>query len=120
MQVNFESRDPDGAKLRELAVKRLRFVMKRFSTVVPRATVQFIDINGPRGGIDKRCQVDLTTRAGTHVVVVSQAASWRGALDDALARANRALARAWRRGHSTEHALEHRLKRAMQTAAPLG
>ena len=113
MQVSFESRDPEGAKLRTVALRRLLFVTKRFSAVVPRATVQLSDINGLRGGVDKRCQVELTTQSGACVVVVALATSWRGALDNALGRAHRALARAWRRGHSTEHAAEHRLKRQL-------
>ena len=42
MQVNFESRDPEGAKLRNIVLSRLRAVTKRFSAVVPRATVQLL------------------------------------------------------------------------------
>jgi hypothetical protein len=120
MQVNFESRDPDGARLRNIALARLRAVTKRFSAVVPRATVQLSDINGPRGGVDKRCQVALTTQAGANLIVVSQATSWRGALDNALARASRVLARTWRRSRNTEHALEHRLKREFGKTAHSG
>ena len=120
MQVNFESRDPEGAKLRDVALARLRAVTKRFSTVVPRATVQLSDINGPRGGVDKRCQVALTTQTGANLIVVSKATSWRGALDNALARASRVLARTWRRSRNTEHALEHRLKREFDKTAQLG
>lgn len=40
MQVVFESRDPEGARLRELAVQRARFVMRRLAWLVPRAKVQ--------------------------------------------------------------------------------
>jgi hypothetical protein len=36
MQVVFESRDPEGARLRDLAVQRVRFVMRRLSWLVPR------------------------------------------------------------------------------------
>jgi regulation of enolase protein 1 (concanavalin A-like superfamily) len=54
------------------------------------------DINGPRGGIDKRCQVALKTNGAGTVVVASVASDWRTAL--ALARAARFLMRLWRRG----------------------
>jgi len=96
MQVNFESRARDGAPLRELAERRVRFVLRRLTWLVPRVRVQLSDINGPRGGIDKRCQVDLKTYAGRQLVVTSIDRDWRSALDRALARAARALLRAWR------------------------
>ena len=56
------------------------------------------DVNGPRGGIDKRCQVELRTDGAGSVVVASVASHWRTALDNALARAARFLMRLWRRG----------------------
>ena len=98
MQVLFESRDPEGAQYREVAVRRLRFVMRRMAWLVPRARVQLSDVNGPRGGIDKRCQVELRTDGAGSVVVASVASDWRTALDNALARAARFLMRLWRRG----------------------
>jgi hypothetical protein len=97
MQIFFESRDPEGALMRDVAVSRLRFVMRRISWLVPRATVHLSDVNGPRGGVDKRCQLELKTDAGGVVVVTSMARDWRGALDGALARASRVLMNSFRR-----------------------
>jgi ribosome-associated translation inhibitor RaiA len=68
---------------------------------VPRAQVQMSDVNGPRGGIDKRCQVELRTDGAGSVVVASVARDWRTALDNALARAARFLVRLWRRGSAS-------------------
>jgi hypothetical protein len=108
MQIVFESRDPEGAQLRELAVRRVRFVMRRLSWLVPRATVHLSDVNGPRGGIDKRCQLELKTDHSGTVVVTSMAHDWRTALEGALGRAARALVRSWQRqskhGHSRDRA----------------
>ncbi len=59
------------------------------------------DVNGPRGGIDKRCQVELRTDGAGSVVVASVASDWRTALDNALARAARFAMRLWRRGHDS-------------------
>jgi ribosome-associated translation inhibitor RaiA len=98
MQVLFESRDPQGAQLREVAVRRLRFVMRRLTWLVPRARVQLSDVNGPRGGVDKRCQVELKTATAGTVVITAMASDWNAALETALARAARALVRVWRRG----------------------
>jgi hypothetical protein len=99
MQVLFESRDPEGVRLRTLAVLRLRFVMRRLNWMVPRARVLLSDVNGPRGGVDKRCQVELKTDGGGTVVVTSLARDWRAALNAALARAARTLLRTLRRQH---------------------
>ena len=98
MQVLFESRDPQGAQFRELAERRLRFVMRRLTWLVPRARVQLSDVNGPRGGIDKRCRVELKAGAAGTVVIIAMARDWHGAIETALARAARALVRTWRRG----------------------
>ena len=97
MQIIVESRDADGAQMRELAAQRVRFALRRLSSFVPRAKVLFTDVNGPRGGIDKRCQVELSTdKAGT-VVIASLACNWRTALDRSVRRATRVLTRSLQR-----------------------
>ena len=97
MQVTFESRDDNGARLRDLAVQRVRFALRRLTAFVPHAKVRFSDVNGPKGGVDKRCLVELTTdKAGT-VVIASLASDWRTALDRSLSRATRLLARSLQR-----------------------
>ena len=102
MEVVFESRHHDGAKIREFAVSRVQFVMRRLSWLVPRAKVRLSDVNGPRGGVDKRCQVELRTDGSGTVVITSLARDWRSALDSALARAARVLVRLLRRGQARE------------------
>lgn len=98
MQVLFKSRHPQASDLRDLTERRVRFVLRRLGWLVPRAEVQMSDLNGPRGGIDKRCQVELRTDGAGSVVVASVASDWRTALDNALTRAARFLMRLWRRG----------------------
>jgi hypothetical protein len=97
MQVIFESRDADGSQMRDLSEQRVRFSLRRMTTWVPRAKVQFSDVNGPRGGVDKRCQVELKTDTAGTVVIASLARDWRTALDRSLARATRVLTRSLQR-----------------------
>jgi len=97
MQIIFESRDPEGSLMRDTAERRLRFVMRRLAWLVPRATLHLSDTNGPRGGIDKCCQVELKTEHAGTVVIVAKARDWRSAINDALARAASTVLRAWRR-----------------------
>lgn len=93
MQVVFQSGDSQGAQLRDTVVARVLFVMRRLSFVVPKATVRFADVNGPRGGLDKRCQIELKTQDAGVMVVSSTAGNWLVALNAALARAKQALMR---------------------------
>lgn len=93
MQITFESRHADGSQMRDLSVERVRFALRRLAALVPHAKVQFSDVNGPRGGVDKRCQVALKTDGAGTVVIASLASDWRTALDRSLARATRVLTR---------------------------
>lgn len=101
MQVLFKSRHPHAAQMQELTERRVRFVLRRLGWLIPRAEVYMSDLNGPRGGLDKRCQVELRTDGAGSVFVTAVAADWRSALDNALERAARLLMRLWRRGHDS-------------------
>jgi hypothetical protein len=103
MQVLFESRDPQAAPFRELAVHRVRFAMRRLAWLVPRAKVQLSDTNGPRGGVDKCCRVELSLASGGPVVITAVARDWRSAMDSAIGRAARALVNLWRRSRRHDH-----------------
>jgi hypothetical protein len=105
MQIVFESRDADGANLRDFSVERVRFALRRLSALVPRAKVQFSDVNGPRGGVDKRCQLELKTQAAGTVVIASLARNWRTALDRSLRRATQVLTRSLQRNRKKSGSL---------------
>ena len=93
MQVIFETRDPQAAPLRDMALGRLKFVLRRLGTLVARARLRLSDVNGPRGGVDKQCQVALKTDGGGSVVITAASHDWHTAIDDALARAAQVLRR---------------------------
>lgn len=97
LQIIFESREADGTQFHDASIARVRFALRRLTTLVIRAKVQFSDINGPRGGVDKRCQVELKTEMVGTVVIASLARDWRTALDRSLARATRVLTRSLQR-----------------------
>ncbi len=99
MQLVFESRNTPAGALREEALARVRFVLRRLGTVVPRAKVMFSDINGPRGGVDKHCLLEVKTDKAGVLVISSRASDWRTALDESLDRLVRALTRALQRQH---------------------
>lgn len=93
MEIQYVFRAPHAADLRELTQQRLRAALSRLSAQVPAARVSLSDLNGPRGGVDKRCHLALrTSHAGT-VIVSSVASTWRDAFEDALDRAMHLLRR---------------------------
>ena len=102
MQVLFDSRDPEGAVVRPFAERRVRFALRRLSWLVPRARVQLSDVNGPRGGIDKCCRIELDAAGARPVLVTALARDWWAAIDQAVTRAARMLLRAWRRAKRHE------------------
>ena len=84
MQVIFESPDPQATELRALAERRVRHALRRLAWLAPRVRVHLSDINGPRGGIDKRCQVEVCSSLAGPVLITSMAHDWRAALQTAL------------------------------------
>ena len=115
MQIIVESRDADATPMRELSIARVRFALRRLRALVPRAKVQFSDVNGPRGGVDKRCQVELKTDSAGTVVIASLARDWRTALDRSLSRATRVLTRSLQRSQKPARGRSARL--AFDTSA---
>lgn len=109
MRVIVESRAPDATKLRALTEQRVRFALKRLTHFVPRAKVQLSDVNGPRGGIDKRCQIEIHTEGAGIVVTSVTAREWHSALNSALTRACTQVLKNLQRqrdhGHSSLRAL---------------
>jgi ribosome-associated translation inhibitor RaiA len=68
MAINFNWRDGMQLEMRGVNLdlddklmghieRRLRFALGRFAARIERMTVHLSDINGPRGGIDKRCRI---------------------------------------------------------------
>jgi hypothetical protein len=93
MEVVIQTQHPDAHAIREWVEARVRFVTQRLSGVVSRAVVRLKDLNGPRGGVDKHCQIQLSTARGGVLVVSSRGGDWRATLDMALSRAAHALTR---------------------------
>jgi hypothetical protein len=91
------SRSGESKDWRPVAEQRVRSVLHRLQGQVQQARVSLRDINGPKGGVDKECQITLTTDGHGTLVIVSKAEHVQGALNLALQRATHALARLWQR-----------------------
>ncbi len=93
MEVVIQAHHPDAQALRAQAESRVRIATQRLSSFVSRAVVRLKDLNGPRGGVDKLCQIQFNTANGGVLVVSSRGADWRATLEVALARASHTLSR---------------------------
>ena len=67
--------------------------MSRFEGTVTRVKIHFSDINGPKGGIDKRCRVSAKLKKAGQVVVLSEGKNYIEALSNCLERLVRSIRR---------------------------
>jgi putative sigma-54 modulation protein len=82
----------DGAVLLRVE-RRLGFALGRFDSRVGRVDVHLSDVNGPRGGIDKRCRVVVEVLGHGPVVVEGTDASLPAVIDRAADRVGQAVRR---------------------------
>ncbi len=82
--------------LREYIDRRLYFALGRFSTAIDNVSVRVGDVNGPRGGVDKRCRIVVKLRAsGSNPIAVDDHdEDLHAAVARASGRAGRTVARA--------------------------
>lgn len=95
--------------LREHVSKRLEFAIGRFATRVRRVRVRVADVNGPRGGVDMQCRIDVALDGLEPIVITELAEDLYVAIDSACDRLGRVVARRVER--QTEHG-RHAARRA--------
>jgi len=83
--------------LRAHAERRLLFAVGRFGRRLQSVTVRIDDVNGPRGGADKRCQILARLTPWGDVRVEERDGDLYAAIDRATDRLDRAVARAMER-----------------------
>ena len=79
--------------------RRLRYAVSFASEYIQKVSVMLSDINGPRGGEDKRCHLVVTLAGMSSVVIEDTESNLYVAIDRAVARAGRAVARHLGRKH---------------------
>ena len=93
MKVEIHSRDFSLTRaMRAHIERRLGFALKAGYEHVKRVLVRLSDVNGPRGGNDKRCQLEVLL-PGQTVVVKDTRADLYVAIDRAASRARHGVKR---------------------------
>ncbi|MGF1644095.1 MAG: HPF/RaiA family ribosome-associated protein [Thiotrichales bacterium] len=72
---------------------RLRMIMARVGHRITRVIVRLSDVNGPKGGLDKVCKIEIRLSGMPEIVVEDVQSDMYLAFDRAVARAGRTLAR---------------------------
>jgi ribosome hibernation promoting factor len=88
-------------KLREYAVHRLSFALRRFARRIRRITVRIADVNGPRRGVDSRCSMSVDLVDGGQIFVKALSAWPFAAVSQAASRLSKVLRR--KGGRETAH-----------------
>jgi ribosome-associated translation inhibitor RaiA len=91
-------------ELRAHCERRIHFALSRFGSSVVKVVARFSDVNGPRGGRDKRCLLEISLRQGAPVLIDSTASDLPACLDWAADRAGQAIGRELERTRATARA----------------
>ena len=84
--------------IRQYAHLRLATALGRYRQALRSVRLSLTDINGPRGGVDKQCLIEVSVPALIPIVVRERDADLYVAIDRAADRVDRAVARRLARG----------------------
>lgn len=90
---------PLTAPLLNHTTRRLRFALARASDRIQRVEVRLGDTNGPRGGADKFCQIQVVLAHGPFILIEEFGADLYGVIARAAERASRNVVRRVARLH---------------------
>ena len=60
--------------LHEHVIHRIELALRRFAPRVRRVIVRIVDLNGPKGGLDKRCRIHAALDHGGTVIAEATSA----------------------------------------------
>jgi ribosomal subunit interface protein len=120
MQINIQSQDFSlSGRLREHIQRQVRFALSRFADRIQRVRISVADINGPRGGQDKRCliQIDMTAKPGLVAEVTDS--NMYAAINRSASRANRLVSRCLKREQTQKRINQRNSARWLPDESPL-
>ena len=111
MKLEIRVRGVEAADaLREHAARRVHFHLSRFGHEVAAVVMRISDLNGPKGGIDKRCQITVTGPRLGSATLDDRSSDAHSAVDLSVERISRAIGRELERART-----ERRAKRVRTT-----
>jgi len=102
MTVDIRFRGLESSEsLRAYILRRVRSQARRIGKALRAVVVRVSDVNGPRGGVDKRCQIMLVRRGQRPVTIEEVRTDAYAAVDVAVERAALAAGRDVARARAT-------------------
>jgi len=102
----FEQYVKVSQSLRSYIERRISFALNRFIDRVRTVEIHLSDLNGPRGGVDKRCQVVVDGATSWVVRIDDTNESLHAAVDRAAAKAKQIVSRKLERAHAAPRLAE--------------
>ena len=94
MKIEVRFRDLESSEaLKSHAVRRVEMSLDRFADELTEVVVQLSDVNGPKGGLDKKCQLTLRGPKLGAFTVYELSGDVASAVDAACELASRTVAR---------------------------
>ena len=92
-----------GQTFKQNVKVKIRRLFQHNSSTVNRIDVNVSDINGPKGGEDKVCKVNISVGGGKNILVSARAASAYKAVSQAIKKANTTLSRQRQKARDIKH-----------------
>jgi hypothetical protein len=94
MKMRLAARGIDlSGEMKDYIRRHVHFSLGRFAGKIRSLSIQLADVNGPRGGVDKRCDIRVDVGLRQQVIVRERQANIHAAVTFALERAERAVQR---------------------------
>ena len=90
--------------MRERIQSRLAFALSRFNHRVRDVTTILTDVNGPKGGVDKRCRLVVRLRSKGEVTIEQSASDYTAAIGQAADRIGYNVSRTLKRRRDAKFA----------------
>lgn len=104
MQIQvIDQQQADPQRLRSMFIVRALRALDRLAPGILKLVGRFRDLNGPKGGVDHACTIEVALRDGTRFRAEARAEQILTALDDALARLVRRIDSARKRQLARRH-----------------
>jgi putative sigma-54 modulation protein len=91
--IHLSSGIDDTPELREHIERRLGFALGRFGDKVTRVSVHLVDQNGPKGGVDIRCKIQVHLHPHGTLLIEQDEANPEHAVEVASIRLGQAIRR---------------------------
>jgi putative sigma-54 modulation protein len=86
-------------EMREAVERIIAFAVDRYDSQVEKVSVTLVDVNGPKGGVDKLCQITARLTRGNPVLILEKGTEILSAVNRAARRLDHRIGRRVQRYH---------------------